>query len=105
MLQHYPTGGTGIDFFQALLEPSVAYAHGFPSDIYIVPSAGGAEPTRLTRLDEDDPHLVWLNDSTVAVMGASGLYRVGVDGTGTPTGEMARIHVGVRPGKLTWHAP
>lgn len=99
------TGEKGIDFFRALLEPSVAYAHGFPSDIYVVPSDGGAEPTRLTRLNEDDPYPVWLDDSTVAVMGATGLYRVGVDGAGKATGEIEKIHAGVRPGKLTWHAP
>ena len=99
------TGGDGLDFFHSLLGPRVAYAHGFPSDVYVVPSNGGAEPTRLTNLNEDDPYPVWLDDSTVAVLGASGLYRVGVDDAGKPSGDIERIHIGVRPGKLTWHAP
>lgn len=84
--------------------PQPAAAHGLPWDIYLIPLAGGT-PTRLTMLDEDEPYAVWLDDSTLAFIGARGLYKVTIDATGKPTGDPQQIDVGSRQRKLTWRAP
>ncbi|MFL5731756.1 MAG: hypothetical protein ACJ78Q_01035 [Chloroflexia bacterium] len=87
-----------------LLRPEVAYAHDVPWDLFLV-SATGGKATRLTSLNEDLPYPVWLDNSTIAFMGATGLYRLAISGAGTATGEPARLREGVRHGTLTWHGP
>ncbi len=86
------------------IEPEVASAHVVPWDLYIVSTSGGA-PTRLTKLDEDQPYPYWLDNSTLAFMGASGLYKVSIGGDGEAMGQPTRIHAGSLHGSLTWHAP
>ncbi len=86
------------------IEPEAASAHVVPWDLYIVPTSGGA-PTRLTKLDEDQPYPCWLDNSTIAFMGASGLYKVSIGGAGRAVGQPIKIHAGSLHGSLTWHAP
>ena len=100
-----PPSSGGFDFFKWLtLAPETAYAHGAPWDLYIVPTLGG-EPTRLTTLYEDQPYPVWLNTSTVALMGSTGLYRVAVSKSGQAVDAPEWLHDGTAHGGLTWHAP
>ena len=66
-----------------MLAPSVALAHGDPSDLYLVDVAGG-DPRRLTRLEEDEPSVAWSPDGTqLAMYALRGLYLVGLDGRTT----------------------
>ena len=99
-----PTG-RGPDFLQWLFfVPRPAAAHGLPWDIYLVPLAGGT-PMRLTMLDEDEPYAVWLDNATLAFIGARGFYKVAIDEAGKPIGDPQKLDVGARQRKLTWRAP
>lgn len=96
---------TGFDLFKWLLwEPEVASAHGNPWDLFLVPSTGGPA-TRLTTLDEDEPYPTWMDNNTIAFMGATGLYRLSIDSSGNPAGAPTKLDEGSRHGGLTWHAP
>jgi hypothetical protein len=79
----------------------IASAHGLPWDVFLVPSAGGT-PVRLTQLNEDQPHAVWLDNSTIAFMGTTGLYKLSINANGQPTGQPTKIHDGAPHGGLTW---
>ena len=87
-----------------LLEPTIAYAHGQPWDLYMVSAAGGPT-TQVTTLNEDEPTSCWLGNSTIVFMGASGLYRLQVNGQGKPMGAPIKLHEGARHGGLSWHGP
>lgn len=100
-----PPTGRGLDFFQWLFfVPQPAAAHGLPWDIYLVPLAGGTS-MRLTMLDEDEPYAVWLDNATLAFIGAQGLYKVAIDEAGKSVGDPQKLDVGARQRKLTWRAP
>lgn len=87
------------------IEPEVASAHVVPWDLYMVSSSGGT-PMRLTKLDEDQPYPVWLDNSTLAFMGTSGLYKLRITPDGKAVGaQPTKIHAGSIHGELTWHAP
>jgi hypothetical protein len=94
-----------FDFFRWLsLEPETASAHGQPWDLYLVPSTGGTA-TRITSLNEDQPHPVWLDNSTIALMGTTGLYKFAIGNDGKPISAPVKIHNGAPHAGLTWHAP
>ncbi|HEX9990186.1 MAG TPA: hypothetical protein VGE45_17140 [Chloroflexia bacterium] len=100
-----PIQSNNFDFFKWLFfQPDVAYAHGLPWDVYAVSTAGGT-PARLTTLDEDQPYPTWLDNSTVAFMGITGLYKVSLKPDGHPAGDPTKVHPGAPHGGLTWHAP
>jgi Tol biopolymer transport system component len=100
-----PPSGTKLDILTWLgLAPRTAAAHGLPWDLYLVPASGGAA-TRLTKLDEDQPFPIWLDNSTIAFMGTTGLYRVGIDAGGNPAGAPEKLHPGAPHGGLTWLKP
>ena len=66
-----------------LLSLRTAYAHGNPSELYLIDVAGG-EPRRLTSIAEDEPAVSWSPDgSLMAIYSTQGLYLV--DGTGKTT--------------------
>lgn len=99
------TPGGGFDIFSWLgLAPRTAEAHGLPWDIFMVSSEGG-EPIRLTTMDEDQPYPIWLNNTTVAFMGATGLYTISINADGSPIGIPTRIHDGSPHGGLSWQGP
>jgi hypothetical protein len=51
---------------------------------------------RLTEVGADEPHAVWIDNSTIAVIGTKGLFTLELDrATGRPKGEPT---VSVRPG-------
>ncbi len=54
---------------------------------------------------EDQPHAAWLDNSTIAFMGVSGLYKMQLDRDGKPIGKPQKIHDGAPHGGLSWHAP
>jgi hypothetical protein len=100
-----PPQASEFDFWKWLTwQPETASAHGLPWDLYIVPLSGG-EVGQITQLNEDQPHATWLDATTIAFMGKDGLYKLGLDATGKPTGQPARIHNGSPHGGLSWHAP
>jgi len=100
-----PTPPGGFDLFKWLLmEPTTAYAHGLPWDLFIVPASGG-DATRLTTLNEDQPVPTWLDNTLITFMGTKGLYKLSIDNQGKPSGDPAMIHKGAPHGGLTWHAP
>jgi hypothetical protein len=104
-IEAVPPSAGRFDFFKwLLLEPSTAYAHEQPWDLYLVPAAGGAV-TRLTTLKEDQPSPLWLDNSTIAFLGARGLYKVSIDSAGKPTAEPTNLHSGSLHATLTWHGP
>jgi Tol biopolymer transport system component len=84
--------------------PETVSAHVVPWDIYLVPAEGGS-PTRLTHLDEDQPYPTWMDNATIAFMGATGLYKQAISPDGRPAGEPVKLHPGSLHGGLTWHAP
>jgi hypothetical protein len=93
------------DFLSWLgLAPRPAQAHGLPWDLYLVSSAGG-QANRLTKLDEDQPYTAWLDNSTIAFMGTSGMYKLGIDPSGKPLEKPQKLHQGAPHGGLSWHAP
>jgi hypothetical protein len=101
-----PGSGNGFDVIKWLtFQPEVAYAHGLPWDLYLVPSNGGGTPIRLTNMSEDQPHPAWVDDSTLAFMGVSGLYKLQLGPDGNPLGKPEKIHEGAPHGGLTWHGP
>ncbi len=66
-----------------LLGATVAFAHGNPSEVYLVDLAGGA-PRRLTRWAEDEGGLAWSPDGTqLAVYASRGLQLVDLEGRTT----------------------
>jgi WD40 repeat protein len=81
--------------------PLTASAHGLPWDVFLVPAAGG-NPIRLTQLNEDQPHAAWLDNSTIGLMGTTGLYKLSINAGGQPAGQPTRIHEGAPHGGLTW---
>jgi hypothetical protein len=87
-----------------LFRPLVARAHDIPWDVYLVPSSGG-EPQRLTTLDEDEPYVTWLDDSTIALIGVKGLHKVSVDAEGKASSPPQMVHAGAQHSGLSWHAP
>jgi WD40-like Beta Propeller Repeat len=98
-----PSGG--FDFFGWLgLAPRTAEAHGLPWDIFLVSSEGG-KPIRLTTMDEDLPYPIWLDNTSIAFMGATGLYKLSIEGDGSPTGVPTRLHEGAIHGGLSWRGP
>jgi hypothetical protein len=98
-----PTGG--FDFFSWLgIAPQQAEAHGLPWDLFMVSSEGGA-PIRLTTMDEDQPYPIWLDNSTIAFMGITGLYTLSINEDGSPIGIPTRIHDGAAHGGLSWSGP
>lgn len=100
-----PTARRDFDPWSWLsFEPRTASAHNFPWELYIVPASGGPA-TRLTSLSDDQPHAVWLDNSTIAFMGIKGLYTLTITPDGKPAGEPARLINGVQHSTLTWHAP
>lgn len=97
--------GGNLDLFVWLgLAPRPASAHILPWDIFMVSTEGGA-PIRLTTMDEDQPYPIWLNNETVAFMGATGLYTLGIDPSGKPIDVPTRVHEGAIHGGLTWRGP
>ena len=78
-----------------------ASAHGNPWDLFLVPVAGG-NSIRLTKLNEDQPHPVWLDNSTIAFMGTTGLYKLSINAGGQAAGQPTKIHDGAPHGGLTW---
>jgi hypothetical protein len=87
-----------------LFEPNTAYAHELPWDLFMVSTAGGT-PIRLTTMDEDEPFPVWLDSSTIAFLGETGLYRLTIAGNGSPRGAPTRLREGLEHSELSWHAP
>ena len=71
-----PRASGPLERLAALFEPTAALAHGFPYEIWTVPSAGGtARP--LTRIAEDNPIARYSADGrSVLVFGGGGLYLV-----------------------------
>lgn len=108
--QNTQTGGStqernDFDFLSWLtFEPRTASAHNFPWDLFLVPSSGG-QPIRLTRLDEDQPHSIWLDNSTIAFMGIKGLQTLTIGPDGNPVGEPIKLINGVQHSTITWHEP
>jgi Tol biopolymer transport system component len=95
----------GFDFWDWLtFQPTVAEAHGAPWDIYMVPADGGM-PERLTTIQDDEPRITWLDNTTLAFMGIKGLHTLKLTPQGKPAGEPARIHTGSDHGGLSWHGP
>lgn len=115
--QPSPTSGGGaFDLLRWLFfEPRVAGAHGLLWDLFVIPadgSARGGESVRLTSLGDDQPHTVWLDNSTIAFIGVQGLftlklYAAGAAGAPTPLGGPSRTVMSgsSRHAVLTWHAP
>lgn len=100
------SGGGGLDLLKWLtFQPEVASAHGLPWDLYMVPANGGGTPVRLTNMSEDQPHPTWIDDSTIAFMGISGLYKLQLGPDGNPLGKPQKVHEGAPHGGLTWHGP
>lgn len=59
-------------------QPRIAAAHGPPVGIWLLPVEGGT-PQRVSDLIEDDPSAMWSPDGTqLVVIGACGLYAIGV---------------------------
>ncbi len=76
---------------------SLAWAHGFPQDLYTLPSSGGT-PRRLTTLGEDQPSAAWSSDGrTILFNGTTGLYLINADGSG-----LARIADGYQHAQIAW---
>jgi hypothetical protein len=62
------------------LAPSVAFAHGAPADIWIVPMNGGSL-RRVAAVQDDEPTLAWSPEGArIAVLGPKGLHIAPVDG-------------------------
>lgn len=104
-----PNGGPARPQERSLLqflaiEPDTAYAHDIPWDLFMISTAGG-KPIRLTTLDEDEPFPVWLNPSTIAFAGKTGLYKLNIDPTGNPITQPTKLHTGLDHTQLSWHTP
>ena len=77
--------------------PGTARAHGYPWEVWTVPTAGGA-PRQLTRLNEDPPRAAWSADRTVVlVRGLGALYAVD-----SANGDTARVSRDGAHGGLDW---
>lgn len=87
-----------------LFKSRTAYAHDVPWELYLIPASGG-EPAMLTTLNEDQPHAVWLDSSTIAFLGANGIYRLNIDSGGKTSGEVVKLREGLRHGTLAWYGP
>lgn len=60
----------------ALLQPTVAYAHGMPADVYTL-NLDGSALTRIADIKDDDPTVAWSADGgKVAIFGIAALYIV-----------------------------
>jgi Tol biopolymer transport system component len=79
----YPVGGTSaspLDRLLGLVEPPVAEAHGAPWDLWLV-NVDGTALRRLPQAREDTPMAVFAPDGRqIVMMGAGGIYLIGVDG-------------------------
>lgn len=72
----------------AWLQPSVAYAHGLPADVYTL-NLDGSALTRIADIKDDDPTVAWSPDgSRVAIFGVASLYIV--DAKGGPTDKLTQ---------------
>jgi hypothetical protein len=99
------TPGGGLDLLAWLgLAPRSAQAHGLPWDLFLV-SAEGGSPIRLTTMDEDQPYPIWLDNTTIAFMGATGLYNLSIEAGGSPINVPTRLHEGAIHGGLSWRGP
>lgn len=91
-----------LEFF--LLKPKSVYAHEMAFDAFIAPGGGGAA-ARLTTLNEDQPYPIWLDNSSVALIGANGLYKVTINAEGQLAGTPEVISPGALHSTVTWHGP
>jgi Tol biopolymer transport system component len=72
----------GLDLL-AMLQPSVAEAHGLPADVYSL-NLDGSDLTRLADIKDDDPTVSFSPDgSKLAIFGVAALFVT--DGRGGPT--------------------
>jgi Tol biopolymer transport system component len=70
-----------IDRLLGWFAPAVAQAHGATADLWSV-NTDGTGLRRLTKINEDTPMAVWSPDgSTIALMGAGGIYLMNDDGS------------------------
>lgn len=96
---------TGFDLLKWLsFEPRSASAHDVPWDLFMVPAAGG-EAKRITTLNDDQMHPVWLDAQTIAFMGIKGLQTITIDSEGNPVGEPHKLIEGVIHSTITWYEP
>ena len=80
-----PGAPRAIDLL-ALLQPTVAYAHGQPADVYTL-NLDGSTLTRIADIKDDDPTVAWSADGgKVAIFGVAALYVV--DAKGGPTDKL-----------------
>jgi Tol biopolymer transport system component len=64
----------------AVLQPSVAYAHGQPADVYTL-NIDGSNLTRVAEIKDDDPTVAWAPDGAkLAIYGVTGLFVVDAKG-------------------------
>ncbi len=67
----------------AILQPTVAYAHGLPYDVWSM-KLDDSDMQRIADIRDDDPTVTWSPDGTkVAIFGVAALYLV--DARGGPT--------------------
>lgn len=72
----------GLDL-SAMLQPSVAEAHGLPADVYSL-NLDGSDLTRIADIKDDDPTVAFSQDgSRLAIFGVAALFIVDATG-GTP---------------------
>lgn len=89
-------GGAGA-WLRAILNPSVARAHGTPWDIWIIDS-DGSNLRRLTFLYEDEPYAAFAPDGReMIILGITGIYRADSDG-----GRLRRIDASGGYGGIDW---
>jgi hypothetical protein len=101
-----PPQSSRFDFWSWLmLQPQSASAHGLPWELYLVSAEGGAPAEKITNLNEDQPHATWLDSSTIAFMGTTGLYKFTIGPAGKATSDPTKVHPGAPHGGLSWHAP
>ena len=66
-----------------LLQPTVAYAHGLPADVYTL-NLDGSALTRIADIKDDDPTVAWSADGgKLAIFGVAALYIVDAKGGAT----------------------
>jgi Tol biopolymer transport system component len=80
-----PKASGPLDLLRQLVQPSTAYAHGLPWEIWTVPTSGGTL-RQLTQINEDTPYSAWSSDAAhILVYGAGGLYLIDVKAAVTQT--------------------
>jgi TolB protein len=81
----------------AWLQPSVAYAHSVPFDIWMV-DVDGSNARRLTNVDQHVDFPTWSADGRwIAFTGEPGLYLINADGT-----QLSQLSQEGLPSGLTW---